>query len=290
MRFITILVIIARLVFLCGLAQAAEYFEPVSQQFVTEGEEPQAGEPGVPGMPLSSENLYGSEVMQDSLLLINKGTAGVSFIGPIGTPTPAALAYDMVSGFLYATDTSTLDLVKIDPTNGNTTVVGNTGITLPHGAAIDPSDGTLYVASDHSNLYTVNKATGAATLVGPIGFPHIGALDFDPCTGTLYGAYAWSDATGYLITINKATGQGTFVANTHRINGMSFDLNGQLYASENSLTQGVPSHLYSVDKTTGAWTDIGSLGVDNVLGLVFDSVGASATEPATWGSLKVLYR
>ena len=91
-------------------------------------------------------------------------------------------------------------------------VIGNTGIYLAHGAAIDPSDGTLYMTDYESNLYTVNKTNAAATLVGPIGFPQIGALDFDPCTGVLYGAHEPSRvfrSPGYL-TPATMTGVSSF--------------------------------------------------------------------------------
>jgi sugar lactone lactonase YvrE len=198
------------------------------------------------------------------------------------------LAYDAGQEILYATDTSTDNLVTVDPTNGNTVVIGNLGLSLAHGAAIDPEDGTLYATEDSpGQLYRIDKSDGTATLVGNIGYDHIGALDFDPTTGILYGAYAWADETGYLITIDTDTGQGTFVANTHRINGLSFDEDGSLFASENGLMSGVPSSLYIVDKQTGAWELVGVMNADNVLGLVFSSEGIpTAIELQTWGILK----
>jgi hypothetical protein len=218
------------------------------------------------------ELLFGTEVTKDEFLEIDKTSATVKVLGPLSSPYVAGLAYDAPSGILYATDTATKNLVTVNPFNGLVKVIGNTGLNLPHGAAIDPSDGTLYAVADKpGRLYRVDKATATATLVGNLGVDHINALDFDPATGVLYAAYAWSDASGFLYTVNTGTGAATLVAPTHRINGLSFDSDGKLYASENGLQTGVPSSLYSIDKSNGNWKLIGSLGVDNVLGLEFGS-------------------
>ncbi|MHC4657997.1 MAG: NHL repeat-containing protein [Planctomycetota bacterium] len=214
-----------------------------------------------------SRGLYGVDVTLDNLLNIDKGTGAATVIALVGSPVVAGLACDPESGILYGTDTLTMNLVTIDPCSGTTTIIGNTGIYLPHGLALDPSDGTLYATDAVSNLYIIDKSTAVVNLVGPVGYPHIGALDFDPTTGSLHGAYAHSSTTGYLIKIDTTTGEGTFVANTHRINGLCFDEDGTLYASENGLYPHVDSSLYIVNKLTGEWSVLGSIGVDNVLGI-----------------------
>jgi DNA-binding beta-propeller fold protein YncE len=264
-------------------------FKPELMKYTDQqGVSPPPSSGGVKALLDFAEILYGTDVTDDNLLEIDPSNAGTNIIGPLGSPVLAGLAYDASQEILYATDTSTDNLVTVDPTNGNTVVIGNTGINLPHGAAIDPEDGTLYATEGSpGQLYKVSKADGTATPVGNIGFDHIGALDFDPTTGILYGAYAYADESGFLVTINTDTGQGTFVANTHRINGLSFDEDGNLFASENGLTQGIPSSLYSVDKNTGAWELIGVMNADNVLGLVFSSEEvATPVELQTWGILK----
>lgn len=266
-----ILTLILALAFL-GSAFGNDGYDPCTGKFVGPAAGASVLKHDSPLRP-AAETLYGIDVTGDSLYKVDKNTAATTYVAAVGSPVIAGLAWDAVSGTLYGTDTSTGNLVTVDTSTGATTVIGATGVYLPHGLAIDPNTGTMYTMDDTSNLYSINKATGASTLIGPVGYPHIGALDFDPATGILYGAYAWMDSTGYLITVNTATGQGTFVANTHRINGMSFDENGNLYASENGLMSGVNSSLYSVNKSTGAWTLIGSLGVDNMLGLIFTAQG-----------------
>lgn len=236
------------------------------------------------------EHLYGSDVSSAALILIDKSNAAFTSIGSVGTPVLASLAFDGPSGLLYGTDAATSNLVTVDPASGATTIKGSTGIGLAHGAAIDRNTGILYVAGQGPDaLYRVDKATAAATLIGPFGVDFISTLDFDPMTGILYGAYAVDNTFGHLYTIDTATGQATLVADTHRITGMSFDENGDLYAADNGAGSG--STLFRVDKANGSWTPVGSLGSGNVLAIEFDSLSSTTSaRAATWGRLKALYR
>jgi DNA-binding beta-propeller fold protein YncE len=276
-----------------SLVHATNHYDPTTQQFTADGQSTEQRPATSAGAFTLEECLFGTDVAEANLIEIDKLTAQATVIGSLQSPICAGLAYDETSGLLYATDTSTRDLVSIDPATGATTVIGYTGIELPHGAAIDPGDGTLYVCASGSTteLYRVDKITAAATMIGEVGYPHIGALDFDPTSGILYGAHAYATADGFLITIDTATGQGTFVADTHRINGLSFDAAGVLYAAENGLSAGVPSVLLTIDKLSGAWTEIGDIPADNVLGLVFSSSGGSTPVTATtWGRIKEQFR
>ena len=75
------------------------------------------------------------------------------------------------------------------------------------------------------------------------------------------------DAAGNIGTVDVATGTATVVGNSGAsLTDIAFDPSGNLY--------GVGfSSLYSINKTTGAATLIGSLGVGDVNGLVFKSDG-----------------
>lgn len=80
-----------------------------------------------------------------------------------------AVAIDIM-GKVYAINTDG-NLVTIDKTNGNVTVIGSTGVTPKYlqSAAFDRTNGKLYwaatLASGQSNLYEVNTTTGKATLL-----------------------------------------------------------------------------------------------------------------------------
>lgn len=99
------------------------------------------------------------------------------------------------SNTLYGLSQGGDTLSTIDPTNGNTTLVGNTGIqtTDPStgfplygfGGLTFDSGGVLYAdlanfdpGNPLSNLYTIDPSTGAATLVGAIGIGQVDGLAF----------------------------------------------------------------------------------------------------------------
>lgn len=241
------------------------------------------------------EHFFAVDVTTDDLLLVDKATA---FAKPVATVPPTALsglAYDHDAVLIYAVGASSRALWTIDPTQAwATTPVGQTGIVTPHAAAIDPSDGQLYVLGRDSEqefqsiLYLVSKATGSAVALGHTGFEFLSGLDFDPISGVLYGARSGPYDTGVLVTISTVSGQATQVASTLKLSAISFDENGTLYGVDNGPFPGEDSQLYVVDKATGATTYVGSLGVDNVLGAVFDSAIPTPVEAASWGRIKAL--
>ncbi len=86
-------------------------------------------------------------------------------------------------GTLYGISQSSggiISLYTIDPGNGNTTLVGDTGIN----AATDPvagfairSDGAMFAAVGRS-LYSIDAGTGAGTFIGVTGYDKISGLTF----------------------------------------------------------------------------------------------------------------
>jgi hypothetical protein len=55
----------------------------------------------------------------------------------------------------------------INPSNGNTNTVGNTGITGTFSLGVSLS-GTFYTVDGNDDLYSVNPATAAATEIAPL--------------------------------------------------------------------------------------------------------------------------
>ena len=104
-----------------------------------------------------------------------------------------------------------------------------------------------------SNLYILSPTTGAiVSNVGPIGFAVTG-LAVHPTTGVLYGPTGNQSPTapGTLITIDKATGQGTVVGAfgiaSQTMADLTFTRDGTLYGW---LVPG--DDLHTIDVTTGA--------------------------------------
>ena len=71
---------------------------------------------------------------------------------------------------LYGTDTSTDELITIDPASGASTVVGALGFGAVQGLAFDPNSNTLYGTDTSTDqLITIDPASGAGTAVGSTG-------------------------------------------------------------------------------------------------------------------------
>jgi len=170
-------------------------------------------------------------------------------------------------------------LVKINPNNGETTVIGPTGLGFD---AFDLAEvgGKLYltdfnIGGRFQNLYSVDPQTGAATLIGPTGIP----ADVNPpftknadetfnlCDESLYGVggalYATFDSFNVdeatlaidenpanstispgLYKIDPASGKTTRVGPTNLFLGASVEMNGKFYVFKGLMTgffHGFPS-------------------------------------------------
>lgn len=106
----------------------------------------------------------------------------------------AGLAFDPTDGTLYASvdeDGDEPDAIYIvDKTNGDTTLVGYTGLGESTPDIAFDADGNLYGVkggedSSDNELIAINKATGAGTVIGYTGFTSIGGLDIGRPTASL---------------------------------------------------------------------------------------------------------
>jgi hypothetical protein len=162
-----------------------------------------------------------------------------STISTVSTGGLSLEGMEVVDGTWYAAGYDGFDahvLVTFDPSTGNVTPIGSTGLTTPlSGLAWDGS--TMYAISGGSgpaNLYTLNLTNGAATLVGSTGI-QAGSLEFGP-DGSLYaggtggGPVTTSSrarslvavvSTGNLYRINTSTGAATLVGPTGFAEGIT---------------------------------------------------------------------
>lgn len=136
------------------------------------------------------------------------------------------IAIDPTNGILYCQSKNTL--YSADKITGVATLVGSTGITQSSGSAMGiASDGTMYYGNQ-IGLYSVDKTTGTTTLINNWTLPpeitdidcRPNAFDFDP-SGILWASL--NCFNNYLVTIDTATAQMTFVDNTiSGLDGISF--------------------------------------------------------------------
>jgi len=117
------------------------------------------------------------------------------------------------------------------------------------GMDFDPTTGILWACSG-SFLYTVNPATGRPLTTRTIGGSggNIYNLSFAP-DGSLYGL---GNGDGNLYRVDKATATATFLGTSSQgMFALEFGPAGVLY--------GAGFHLYQIDTSNGAATDLGNL-------------------------------
>lgn len=93
----------------------------------------------------------------------------------IGNGTPDGLAdlvwwKDGTLLTLIVTGPNTGSLAKLDPTTGEETLIGPTGLGF-NIFSLGKARGNLYATDFSNNLYSVDPMTGAATLIGATGVP-----------------------------------------------------------------------------------------------------------------------
>jgi hypothetical protein len=180
----------------------------------------------------------------------------------------AALTTSVTSraDFLYGTDGFTGDLIRIDDSDGSSTIIGNMGIGAGLGLAVNGNTGVAYTR-DFSNLYTVDLNTAATTLVGPSGVGITG-LTFNAAYTTLYSV---NQVTNDFFSVDPTTGTAIFVGNTGLNSPLDLTTNaaGVVYAAD----QG--GGISIINTTTGVATVLfSSVDSRGLTSISFDSTGA----------------
>ena len=174
-------------------------------------------------------------------------------VGPRVLEDLEGLAFDPVTGDLFAVDDSTNQLVTINVATGVGAVVGSLGgfAQLDPGLAISAA-GVIFMTADIINgtqLYTVNKTTGAATLVGTSSVDHIDGLAW--LNSELWGI---SPTTDSLYKINTSTGAASLVGSTginfHEEAGLASD-GTDLYGVYDG-SPGTSGLVFKINPATGA--------------------------------------
>jgi hypothetical protein len=255
--------------------------------------------------------LLGTDASGGNLLDVNTGNGSAVPIGFMGVGSTPALATDPLTGVVYvATGTGNPVLFTVNPANGMTNLVGNTGLGFAAVGGMDfDAAGNLYAAvniagdggtgSDH--LAILSTDNGQATIIGPFGaclgvppipvngvgfctIEGIEAIAFD-ASGTLWGAHTARGAAGPpgLYTINLGTGAAAFVSPILDEGGSppSGGLSSLQFACDGTLFGGTArgtfvndgGFLVTVNPATGQFAFVGGVsatGGSSLGGLTFD--------------------
>jgi len=111
--------------------------------------------------------LYGSDTLRDVLVRIDRSTARVTPIGPLGFGDVQGLAFHPGVNVLYGFDSVTGQLLRINPNTGAGTAIGPVGFAGIQGLGVDVFSGELYGTDTRTlELVRINRASGAGTRVG----------------------------------------------------------------------------------------------------------------------------
>lgn len=257
--------------------------------------------------------LTGSPLMNAQTVLYATGAAGLFIITPgtgaimtVGTPSDAnidggGLTYDPLTATLYATgydNASRSAFYTLNRGTGAATKVAQIPVNISissGGLAFDTTNRVLYATGTEGHqgtvLFSLNPANGAITPIGTQAIipwqastspVDLYGLGHDPRTDTLYAnGYILFDSSGLgssLFTINRATGEPTWIGYTGvtlgrslSYSGLAYDLATDAFYSLGSITGGSEG-LYTVNTMTGLATLVSTqaprIGVDGGLAFI----------------------
>ena len=187
----------------------------------------------------------------------------ISMIAPMPMTANAAEeegAEISFSGYGWSSPTSgDFDGFVRVPYSGSNVQVGsdNGNEVLMMGA--DFVGNTLYMVNNAGNLYTIDTDTGAYTPIGSGTGLNLTGFCYDNTSGTAYAVSNESGSTLYSIDLSTATTtlKGNIGGGSELIIGIAADSLGNIYGIDIDS-----DNLVSIDKTDGAATVIGPLGID----------------------------
>ena len=204
---------------------------------------------------LISDGAGDGYLVPDTFFTFNPTTGALTVIGETGTLNAEALAMDKDNGIIYTATGDTFGTININ--TGVFSPIAN-DIGIINGASgvlnINDIDGMSYDAVD-------NIVWASARRSGEGGLPDDLIFKIDPTTG-LALPNAFGTGVGYLVIATPE----------HDLDDLALDEDGTLYAISNLGGSG-NQRLGTINKTTGAWTEIGDYGVQDVESLAFTASG-----------------
>lgn len=170
------------------------------------------GDDGVPALAIKSTGeIYAADIgPTSSLYRVDATTGAATVVAATALSSPPAIAFDGAD-ILWAVD-NVGNLHIVDDATGASTLVGATGAFIK-GLAFDPGDGILWGIDAGGGVYNIDLHSATATLIGSTGLPASADIHFDGA-GTLYASSGGGFAVNNLISIDKATGEGTVIGST----------------------------------------------------------------------------
>jgi uncharacterized protein YjiK len=226
------------------------------------------------GVPANAATiLYGVVSATQQLITIDTSTGAGTAVGSIGIVGVQGLAYDSSTDTLYGAGTASPNpLITINTATGAGTVIG-TGLGLfccdgVTGLAYDSLGDTLYgVDNLRDHFVSIGRTSGLGSVIHELDTQGPLSLTYDSLRDTLF---AVSDNTDELLTISK-TGVESIIASIglSNVRGLAYDPFTDTLFAVNTIST---DNLLTINRITGAVTDLGEIGFSDVTGLTFVQV------------------
>ncbi len=153
-----------------------------------------------------------------------------------------AMTFDR-DGTPYTARFTNGELFTVDLATGDLTSIGQTGIPLLSGLAINPTNGDLWGISLVNKLYKIDKTNGQSTLVGSPGFSRTPDIVFDDL-GNLYGLAGGENDVSELVAIDTTTGVGTVIGSVGMVGvgGLAMKT-APVVGIDDPVTDALPQHF-----------------------------------------------
>jgi D-alanyl-D-alanine carboxypeptidase len=233
----------------------------------------------IPANPPVPGSWYTISGKSDSTRLhrVDRETGVLTPIGPMQYGTFVGARVHPRTGIFWAlTNASGWELAQIDASTGE--AFPRVRVTFPAGAPTDlrgldfAPDGSLYVGSVDGRIYAVDLTSGSAVLAASTKLP-ISGLAFEPSTGALWASPRTSPVTrDRIYRITLPGGDTVGVGNTgftQILADIAFETGGDLYGLAGNPSTLVNYRWAKIDKTTGAGSEIGSVGFYGMVGIAY---------------------
>jgi len=234
-------------------------------------------------IPAIEKTIYASSGSQNNgdIVTIDPLTGFGTLIGQSLFSEVKGLAIHPASGIIYGVESTSglTEIMRVNSVLGDAYKLFNVNIPSIADIAFDTS-GTFYGISVNGELYTIDLSTGDETfIVDAVG--SYSGITFHPQTNEL-----WATSRAFILPnkdavfkVNLATGDTTIIGHTglgKLTNDLIFDENLNLFGVIGSASE--MNDFISINTSNGVGTIIGSVGMQNILGLAYTESSPTSVE------------
>ena len=220
--------------------------------------------------PAEINQLYAFSNAQNNgnIVKIDKGNGAGTNVGPSQYTDLRSISINPNTNIIYGMRSTTTEseILRINSQLGDTYSLLTIPIIGLFSIAFD-NNGDLYGIFGNREIYKINLDTGDYQLITTSEVMPV-TIAFDPLTNELWASYRKpSSPKDFILKIDLATGDTTQIGQTglgETVLDIAFDEAGRLYGIQGG---GFINELLSINKSTGAGTVIGEVGLPGIRGL-----------------------